>query len=126
MAPKMLLKKRHVVRLLRLVPKDRFRYLRKEILKITQPKLAELAGLSVQSISAYERGRRMPSKKSAERLSKAFGVNLQIVLAENMPEGRMLTYLALDRITDPEDFETVSKIIRDYADRQKVPKLSPE
>lgn len=52
-------------------------------LKFTQATLAEKAGISVQTISAYEKGTKCPSLTTAIDLSNALGVSLDELCSES-------------------------------------------
>jgi len=55
---------------------QKIRNIRKKI-EITQEKLAEKAGISVDFLSLIERGRNAPSLESLEKIAKALGVSVK-------------------------------------------------
>lgn len=56
--------------------------LRKE-LRMTQEKLAELTGLSCNSIINYEKGRRIPTVENIYKLSSALGADVIVLTQDN-------------------------------------------
>jgi transcriptional regulator with XRE-family HTH domain len=51
---------------------------RRKALKITQPRLAELAGISVNSLYRIERGEANPTLKLIEKIAGALGLELKL------------------------------------------------
>lgn len=68
---------------------DRVRRLREES-GMTQVALANLAGLSTQSIKDIEAGRKGTGLKVVLSLSKAFGISMEEFLGENPPSPRLI------------------------------------
>lgn len=50
---------------------------------LTQPQLAEMVGVSVRSILAYERGEKMPRQGTMLKLAKALQVSVKFLTDEN-------------------------------------------
>lgn len=61
----------------------------RELKELSQVQLADLTGLQVTAIKAYEEGRRQPAAKELERIAEALGMPL-IVLLHGGGEAEML------------------------------------
>lgn len=55
--------------------KERIKYLRKNILGLTQEKFAESIGLKRNTIAMYEIGDKMPSERTIKDICRVFSVN---------------------------------------------------
>lgn len=53
---------------------------RRKALKITQPQLAELAGVSVNTLYKIERGQGNPTLETLHQLAEILGMELQLVV----------------------------------------------
>lgn len=51
---------------------------------MTQKQLAEAAGIAVGSVSAYEKGQKVPPVDAAYRMAAALGVSLDSMFSEDM------------------------------------------
>lgn len=51
-------------------------------LGLSQPKVAELTGVSVRSVLAYEKGEKIPRQGTMLRLAKALGVSVKFLTCE--------------------------------------------
>ena len=51
--------------------------------KLTQKEFADKVGLSVSTISKYEKGTSTPSLKNMAKIANAFGVSIESLVREN-------------------------------------------
>jgi transcriptional regulator with XRE-family HTH domain len=88
--------------------------------KLTQSELAELIGISVESISRLERGVTFPSLKTIEKISEALKVQLKSFFdfdeyapGENTYERELSKLLAFLRTLDENELNLSHKILKD-------------
>ena len=51
-------------------------------LGLSQPKVAELTGVSVRSVLAYEKGEKMPRQGTLLKLAKSLGVSVKFLTCD--------------------------------------------
>lgn len=52
---------------------------RRQLVRYSQLRLAEVARLSLNHVSLLERGERLPSLKTLERLARALGADVELI-----------------------------------------------
>ncbi|MDA0196724.1 MAG: helix-turn-helix transcriptional regulator [Bacteroidetes bacterium] len=59
---------------------------RRDTLRVTQPVLAEMAGISVNTLYKIERGQANPSVKVLNKLAEVMGMELKLEVIKQIPD----------------------------------------
>ncbi|MBW8034408.1 MAG: helix-turn-helix transcriptional regulator [Planctomycetes bacterium] len=94
---------------------------------LTQEKLAEATGLSQAAISQFEKGERVPTPSTTDKLAKFLGVERELLVGHEEVAGQAKILMRNLKELSPESRREITKIVEKYLraegkDEQNTPR----
>ena len=101
---------------------NKIKELRRSRPDLSQEKLAAAIGTTANTVSRWETGQYKPSVGDLEKISRHFGVSINVFFPANEPEARLQALLSATGDLEPED---IQEIVR-YAEFRRAKRFMKE